>query len=598
MTSVTGFITYDNPLDAPDLMPGNYRASDADLGEVQLESTVYVFVDLRDQDGNPILATNGSSSELADIRMKVPADQYATLQDMTPEDPTEVTAPLYSFDYEAGIWVPADNLGRLEAEDGTPITQDQLPEIWSGQYVGLLYIAGKVSHFSRWNVDYPVNTHSAVCGQIVDENGVPVQGAEIRSYGSTYTSNWAKAQKTDEDGTFCDDYKVSEEEEAEEEEEHSPPTVTILEAKMISANEFRVRMTVKFKGKETGRNLKVKVELTNQGESTPVHTLQDEINGTGFHTPSRISGFVMIESGFVHTNPIDFTFNLKDEGVPRFQEQVRVKVEATATETWDEEPSPLTGTDEKKERILLPVIIIHGVLGDLSTTSLPGANYKTIGPGMPELILALNTDGYEPVGSVSPTAHKLVYPSLHVMGIQGLSATYLKPLVDQITDAQTGTTYAARVDLVAHSMGGLLSRYYIESTPGLNHGDKVRKLVMVGTPNEGAADSHAGLEGFGKTILEDIKAVDGLNAIGIILLTGQTGVTGETNIGPITARQLLPDYPYYREGPEPNDLTPGYPPAGSGVAGLLGPNTFLAALNAGWPGFARGALHHLSESGL
>ena len=220
VTSVTGFITYDNPLDAPDLMPGNYLATDAELGEVQLESTVYVFVDLRDQDGNPILATNGSSSKPADIRMKIPADQYATLQDMTPDNPAEVTVPLYSFDYEQGIWLPSDSPGRLEAADGTPITQDQLPDIWSGQYVGLLYIAGQVSHFSRWNVDYPVRTHSSACGQVVDENGAPVKGAQIRSYGKTYTSNWTKPQYTDDDGTFCDDYKVSEE--AEEEEEHSP----------------------------------------------------------------------------------------------------------------------------------------------------------------------------------------------------------------------------------------------------------------------------------------------------------------------------------------------------------------------------------------
>ena len=156
----------------------------------------------------------------------------------------------------------------------------------------------------------------------------------------------------------------------------------------------------------------------------------------------------------------------------------------------------------------------------------------------------------------------------------GLPPPTLKPLVDQITDPVTGTTYAARVDLVAHSMGGLLSRYYIESTPGLNHGDKVRKLVMVGTPNEGAAGSHAGLEGFG------LLTPDALNSIAIVLLTGQTGETGETNIGRITGSQLLPDYPYYREGSDPTALPYGYPPAGSGSSGFLGPNTFLASLNA------------------
>ena len=213
-------------------------------------------------------------------------------------------------------------------------------------------------------------------------------------------------------------------------------------------------------------------------------------------------------------------------------------------------------------------------MGDLATTSLPGAGYKTVGPGMPAMIAAMTTDGYEPAGSVYPTAHKLVYPSLHVMGVDGLAANYLKPLVDQITDSEVGWTYANRVDLVAHSMGGLLSRYYIESTPGLNQGDKVRKLVMIGTPNEGAAGSHAGMEGFG------LLTPDALNSVVVILLTGQTGATGETKHGRITASQLLPDYPYYRKGSDPSVLAYGYPPAGSGSSGFLGPNTFLANLNA------------------
>ena len=37
VTSVTGFVNYDNPRDARDLFPGNYRAADDNLGEVQLE---------------------------------------------------------------------------------------------------------------------------------------------------------------------------------------------------------------------------------------------------------------------------------------------------------------------------------------------------------------------------------------------------------------------------------------------------------------------------------------------------------------------------------------------------------------------------------
>jgi pimeloyl-ACP methyl ester carboxylesterase len=66
---------------------------------------------------------------------------------------------------------------------------------------------------------------------------------------------------------------------------------------------------------------------------------------------------------------------------------------------------------------------------------------------------------------------------------------------------------ALRVDLVAHSMGGLIARYYLrfgtrdvlDGTPEqvtMAGSDRVRKLVLLGTPNLGSASSlHAFLSG-------------------------------------------------------------------------------------------------------
>ena len=58
-------------------------------------------------------------------------------------------------------------------------------------------------------------------------------------------------------------------------------------------------------------------------------------------------------------------------------------------------------------------------------------------------------------------------------------ATRLSQTIDQILT----TTNKPKVILVVHSMGGLISRYYIEQ---LNGADKVAKLIMLGTPNRGS----------------------------------------------------------------------------------------------------------------
>jgi len=61
-----------------------------------------------------------------------------------------------------------------------------------------------------------------------------------------------------------------------------------------------------------------------------------------------------------------------------------------------------------------------------------------------------------------------------------INAKKLQTLVQQVLTS-TGKT---KVNLVAHSMGGLISRWYIEQLGG---NDKVHKLIMLGTPNHGSA---------------------------------------------------------------------------------------------------------------
>ena len=51
-------------------------------------------------------------------------------------------------------------------------------------------------------------------------------------------------------------------------------------------------------------------------------------------------------------------------------------------------------------------------------------------------------------------------------------------------------TGSERVDIVAHSMGGLIARYYVNKAGG---GDKIRNMVLVGVPHFGSVDAYAAL---------------------------------------------------------------------------------------------------------
>ncbi len=69
------------------------------------------------------------------------------------------------------------------------------------------------------------------------------------------------------------------------------------------------------------------------------------------------------------------------------------------------------------------------------------------------------------------------------------SATeYLKPMIEQ-AKAVTG---AQKVDIVAHSMGGLVARSYIQ---GNEYAGDVDQLITLGTPHKGAADAYIVWEG-------------------------------------------------------------------------------------------------------
>lgn len=84
-----------------------------------------------------------------------------------------------------------------------------------------------------------------------------------------------------------------------------------------------------------------------------------------------------------------------------------------------------------------------------------------------------------------------------LLDISILLASKIADILDQ--------TGAEAVDIVAHSMGGLLARAYVNTADA----SPVRKLIMMGTPSHGSPDAFMALHselGQGKLLLEDKNA--------------------------------------------------------------------------------------------
>ncbi len=179
------------------------------------------------------------------------------------------------------------------------------------------------------------------------------------------------------------------------------------------------------------------------------------------------------------------TINLEQRGVPRFATNKKLTI--TARLTPADRSSARTHSHDMV--ILLPVVLVPGI--DFSD---PGA-YGGEGT-WPELEVFLREqsealvlsqgpsgEGYMLDGDVArgwtnyPTLYTLQYDRNNASLVEG--ADRLKVLIAEIKDK----TYAAKVHIVAHSKGGLVSRWYVVDNPlPLS----VNRLMLCTVPNVGS----------------------------------------------------------------------------------------------------------------
>ncbi|MFH1822421.1 MAG: right-handed parallel beta-helix repeat-containing protein [Patescibacteria group bacterium] len=147
-----------------------------------------------------------------------------------------------------------------------------------------------------------------------------------------------------------------------------------------------------------------------------------------------------------------------------------------------------------------------------------------------------------------------------------LTAGLLKDKIEEVK-AQTGSE---KIDIIAHSMGGLVSRYYVQSN---EYENDVDQLILLDTPHQGAPESYLVYEGayfMGNIFISKLKKYTfHIEAV----VYGYLSLVKYIKEQIISTEQLLPVYNYLQEQENNNWQYRMYP--------VQYPrNTFLENLNA------------------
>src|SRR6056297_2131835 len=132
-----------------------------------------------------------------------------------------------------------------------------------------------------------------------------------------------------------------------------------------------------------------------------------------------------------------------------------------------------------------PAIIVPGLMGSLGRDIIPGTGKFAFGPAKHVYIPLINNledMGYE--------LKKDLFIAFYNWRKNNLYSTknYLIPKIEKVKK----DTNSYKVDLICHSMGGLVARGYIQSN---YYNNDVDNLIMIGTPNSGSVKAYSYWQG-------------------------------------------------------------------------------------------------------
>lgn len=220
--------------------------------------------------------------------------------------------------------------------------------------------------------------------------------------------------------------------------------------------------------------LSVGGKFTSSTAIQKIVTINATVNGTAISVQHNVDGIVQSDGTFSD----DVFIDLAQAKVQRFSDNQVFSVTASASQGGS------IATTTHNVEIPLPVVHVHGMATEYDDDIHPHKLFD---------LLKQNHNYNEDDGLPGPPLdvfhHNLLsstYPTLVSFDYQSFTddiSTHGDRLANFIKQELLPRTYAAKVNIVAHSLGGIVSRNVIANNGG---GDYINKLILVGSPSEGA----------------------------------------------------------------------------------------------------------------
>jgi len=153
---------------------------------------------------------------------------------------------------------------------------------------------------------------------------------------------------------------------------------------------------------------------------------------------------------------------------------------------------------------------------DASSTGLPPGGAEVARANRTDVPILLVPGWFDTARELAPLRIRLVSAGWPERSVKAI--TFSEPTGSNVehareiglaVDSLLAHTGAARVDIVAHSMGGLAAREYLKD-PGSAR--KVRRVVLLATPNQGTWSAYLAFGGGRDEMLPGSSFLDSLNA--------------------------------------------------------------------------------------